>query len=98
MLCVPIDRDEVVNGAVPLFTVTGEPRFVTPSLNCTVPVGVPEPGGTTETVAVKVTAWPKEDGLLFEVAAVSLPARLTFSLSAGLGPPAQLLAPLETAD
>src|SRR5260370_28144667 len=98
MLCAPTVNDEMEDEvAVPLLTVTGEPRFVTPSLNCMVPVGVPEPGGTAETVAVKVTAWPKEDGLLFEVTAVALPARLTFWLSAGLVPPAKLLSPLSTA-
>ena len=63
MLCGPIDRDEVMNVAVPLFRVTGEPRLLIPSLNCTVPpVGIPEPGGTAETVAVKVTVWPKDEG------------------------------------
>src|SRR5260370_32871979 len=97
MVGAPADNDEEVIAAVPLLTVTGEPRLVTPSLNCTVPVGVPEPGGTAETVAVKVTAWPKVDGLLFEVTAVALPARLTFWLSAGLVLPAKLLSPLYTA-
>ena len=28
----------------------------------TVPVGVPDPGGVAETVAVNVTAWPNTDG------------------------------------
>jgi hypothetical protein len=32
-------------------------------MNCTAPVGVPEPGGTGLTVAVKVTVWPKTLGL-----------------------------------
>jgi len=95
MLCAPTVNDEMEDEvAVPLLKVTGEPRFVTPSLNCIVPVGVPEPGGSAETVAVKVTAWPKADGLLFEVAAVALPAWLTFWLSAGLVLPAKLLSPL----
>jgi len=82
-----------MNVAVPLLRATGDPKFVTPSLNCTVPVGVPEPGGTAETVAVKVTAWPKEEGL-FEVTAVALPAWLTFCPSAGLVPLEKLLSPL----
>ena len=34
------------------------PRVVDPSLNVTVPVGVPAPGAVTVTVAVKVTDWP----------------------------------------
>ena len=36
------------------------PRVVEPSLKVTVPVGVPAP---ELTVAVKVTAWPKTEGL-----------------------------------
>ena len=39
---------------------TGAPRFAAPSLNCTVPVGVPEPD---DTVAVNVTDSPNTDGL-----------------------------------
>jgi hypothetical protein len=34
------------------------PRMVLPSLNVTVPVGVPEPGALALTIAVKVTTWP----------------------------------------
>src|SRR3954454_22011297 len=33
----------------------------------TAPVGVPVPGLTTATVAVKVTDWPKDEGLTEEV-------------------------------
>jgi hypothetical protein len=39
------------------------PMIVLPSLNVTVPVGVPPPGGTVATVAVNVTDCPKLDGL-----------------------------------
>jgi hypothetical protein len=42
-------------------------RRVEPSLKVTVLVGVPEPGATAVTVAVKVTAWPKTEGLTEEV-------------------------------
>src|SRR5712692_9014934 len=38
------------------------PRTTAPSRNVTVPVGAPTPGGTTETVAVNVTACPNVDG------------------------------------
>ncbi len=72
MLCVPADKDEVARVAVPLLNVTGKPRLLPPSLNCTVPVAVP---GVT--VAVKVTGWPKTDGLLSEVTIVALEAWLT---------------------
>ena len=43
------------------------PSVVVPSLNVTVPVGVPAPGALTVTVAVNVTDWPKTDGLADEV-------------------------------
>ena len=39
------------------------PSAVVPSMNVTVPVGVPLPGELAVTVAVKVTDWPKTDGL-----------------------------------
>src|SRR5205085_3126341 len=38
------------------------PIWVAPSVNTTVPVGVPAPGATAETVAVNVTGRPKTDG------------------------------------
>ena len=59
MLCEPTVKDEMADDvAVPLFKVAGAPRLLVPSLNCTVPVGVPEPGITAETVAVNVTGCP----------------------------------------
>ena len=36
-------------------------------LKTTVPVGVPAPGEVAATVAVKITDWPKTDGLVLEV-------------------------------
>jgi hypothetical protein len=39
------------------------PRSMVPSLNVTLPVGVPVAGGTGATVAVSVSAWPKTEGL-----------------------------------
>ena len=78
MLCVPGDND-VIGGdaAVPLLNVTGEPRLATPSLNCTVPVGVPTPRATDATVAVNVVDCPNTKGLAEEVSAVVLRARFT---------------------
>ena len=38
------------------------PRVVEPSLKVTPPVGMPAPGATGTTVAVKVTDWPVLDG------------------------------------
>jgi len=46
------------------------PNVVAPSLNVTVPNGVPEPGDTAATVAVNVTDWPKTEGLVEEVKVV----------------------------
>jgi hypothetical protein len=58
--------------AWPLTSVTGEPEGEPSTLNWTVPVAV---DGVT--VAVKVTAWPKVDGLTDEATAVVLVALLT---------------------
>ena len=48
--------------AWPAVRVTGAPRLVTPSLNCTEPVATPAPGAVTATVAVNDTDWPTADG------------------------------------
>ena len=58
------------------------PRVVAPSLKVTVPVGVPGARGDGVTVAVKVTAWPKTDGLAEEVSVVVVLAWLTVWVSA----------------
>ena len=50
-------REEVAKVAMPPLRVP-EPMGVPPSRNWTVPVGVPAPGATALTVAVKVTDWP----------------------------------------
>ena len=69
MVWRPTTSDDVENVATPLpFKVCGEPRFVPPSLNCTVPVGVP---AVEITVAVKVTFCPALDGLTDEETAVA---------------------------
>src|SRR5260370_1095708 len=52
MLCAPTDKAAVVNVAVLLLTVTGEPRLLPPSWNCTVPVGLTTVFGNT-------IQWPK---------------------------------------
>jgi len=57
-----------VNEAVPLDNVP-VPRVTVPSRNVTVPVGVATVVLPT-TVAVKVTGWPKTDGLADEVTLV----------------------------
>ena len=52
-------------------------RVVVPSLNVTVPAGVPSPGELAVTIAVKVTDWPTTDGLADEVTAVVVAVELT---------------------
>ena len=53
------------------------PRVVEPSRKLTVPVGVPLPGATALTVAVKVTDSPKTEGFADEVTLLVVPAWLT---------------------
>ena len=53
------------------------PIGVASSLKVTVPVGVPVPGAVGVTVAVKVTDWPKTEGLTEEITTVVVPALLT---------------------
>src|SRR5437016_2649901 len=55
------DKLLVVKVAMPPLSVP-VPRIVEPSLNVTVPAGVPKPGDGAVTVAVKVTDWPSTDG------------------------------------
>jgi hypothetical protein len=82
MECAPSAKAEVVNTAFPLMR-PPDPSTVRPSLNVTVPVGVPLPGATTLTVAVNVTDWPNTDGLCEELTTVELPALFTVWDSAG---------------
>jgi hypothetical protein len=58
--CDPTANPAVARSAWPPAKATGAPRFAAPSLNCTVPVGVPEPD---DTVALNVTDSPNTDGL-----------------------------------
>ena len=78
MLCgLPLtDSEDVLNMAVPELSVP-VPSVVAPSLNVTVPVGVPEPGEFAITVAVNVTVWPKTVGLWSDEIVVVVLAVLT---------------------
>src|SRR2546422_331960 len=71
------DRVEVVYVAMPPLS-RGETASVLPPScrNVTVPVGVPDAGELTLTVAVKVTDWPKVVALTDEVAVVVVVAGL----------------------
>src|SRR5712671_6098330 len=57
----------------------GPERTVAPSLNVTVPSVT---GPASETVAVNVTAWPNDDGLMFDTINVVVFDLLTFSAAA----------------
>ena len=54
------------------------PRVVAPSLNVTVPEGIPSP---SVTVAVKVTDWPKVDGFKEEATPVVVAPLLTVTVA-----------------
>ena len=96
--CVPTARAESWIVAWPLVKLTGEPKFVPSTRNCTVPPlsNVPELGAT---VAVKVTAWPKAEGFgeeltvvvvlvgLPETIAILFPVTLRLALVTGTGLP-----------
>src|SRR2546427_10777663 len=74
MVCVPWDRAEVVKLATPLPRLAGEPSGRPSHLNWTVPVGIPPPGATADSVAVKVRFEPVPDGLAEEVTLFSAAA------------------------
>jgi hypothetical protein len=66
----------VVKVADPLLKVP-VPNVVVPSLNVTVPVGLPAPGATAVTLAVKITDWPAVDGFKELTTTVVLTALFT---------------------
>ncbi len=72
-LWLPVASVEDVIVAWPALSVP-VPNVVAPSLNVTVPVGVPVPGATALTVAVSVIDWPNTDGLADEASAIVVSA------------------------
>jgi hypothetical protein len=52
--------------ALPPDSVTGDPTLLPSTANCTVPVGVPDPGDAAETVAVNETGWPNTEGFALD--------------------------------
>ena len=74
---VPRVRVKVVNVAWPAVMATLAAKVVAPSVKVTVPPGVPTPGPTAATVAVKVTVWANTDGLGAELTVVLLEALFT---------------------
>src|SRR5579871_2514798 len=81
MVWLPGESAAVLNDAVVVpfvvLALTGLATFVPSITNCTVPVGVPEPGVLTLTVAVKVAFWPQAAGLVDTATAVLLLAFVT---------------------
>jgi hypothetical protein len=75
----PIGRAEYVQVTVPPLSVTALHRVVLPYVNVTVPVGWNLKNCDGVTVAVKVTACPKLDGLGEEVSAVVVDPMLVFN-------------------
>ena len=59
-------------------------KSVAPSLKSTFPVGVPLPGASALTLAVKITFWPKTEGLTEEIKVVAVAAWLTTWLTKAL--------------
>ena len=79
MAWLPRESAEIVKEALPELRLA-IPSVVVPSRKTTVPVGVPEPGGTELTAAVRVTAWPNSDGFSELMTVVELLSRLTIWL------------------
>jgi hypothetical protein len=73
---LPTASAEVVNVALPELKLA-VPSVKAPSRKVAVPVGVPAPGETALTVAVKVTDCPNSDGFTDEVTVVELLALST---------------------
>ena len=78
--CVPSASDAVANVAFLLASVP-VPSTVAPSINVTVPVGVPAPGATAAKVAVNVTVLPEVDGFFEDAIVVFVLALSTTSES-----------------
>jgi hypothetical protein len=71
---VPALSPEVVKAARPLLSRVAVPRIVDPSWNVILPVGMPS---VLATLAVKVIAWLKLDGLADALKSIRGIARLT---------------------
>ena len=55
---LPAESEDMLYMACPVPSrATGVPSVVAPSLNVTIPDGVPDPGAIVVTVAVNVTVW-----------------------------------------
>jgi hypothetical protein len=89
----PTLSDVVVSDATPAVSVA-LPSNVAPLKKLTVPVGVPAPGETAVTVAVRVLVCPNTDGSGVEVRAAVVDAWFTVWVSTGEVVPVKLVSPL----
>src|SRR5258708_3463289 len=78
--CVPCGNEDSVRLAVPRLSPEGEPSGEPSALNCTAPAGVPAPGETAETAAVKVRFDPVRDGLAEDATVMAEDAGVMFSV------------------
>src|SRR5216683_4694631 len=74
MVCAPPARVAILNVASPAPFNVADPIVAAPSLNVTVPVGVPPDPADGVTVAANVTVWPQIEGLSEEVSVVEVAA------------------------
>ena len=80
MECIPLESDEVEYVATPLALIASLLRTVPPSLKATKPFGVTPPPPEIETVAVKVTIDPAEEGFALEVMLVAVTSFTTCTI------------------
>src|ERR1022692_5019464 len=86
MVSEPTATNEVAQVAmpVPLTGCAAHPATVVPpSRTATVPVGAPDPGAATLTVAISVTGSPVSDGFTDDPTDVEVDAGLTVCVSSG---------------
>ena len=84
----------MLNVAVLPESVAALPSALAPSMNCTAPVAVPEPGADVATVAVNVTDCPSSDGFALLATVVVVVALLTVCAVPADAPPVKLASPL----
>ena len=92
MECVPTDKVLSDKVAWPLARLA-LPSEVLPSMKVMLPLGVPAPGATAVTMAVKVTAWPDTVWLAEEVSVAAVVALLMICPSAVVLLEAKLVLP-----
>jgi hypothetical protein len=85
MECVPTLKAvllmDAMLDATPLGLRVPVPRTFVPSMNVTVPIGVPDAGGVALTVAVRITVWPDTVGFGVELR-TTVDAARTFCIKA----------------